>query len=82
MAEECRYYYYDSGYCCRIKRETEGSSFRWTVIRCIGTAGATIMMTVRGTEKRNTVNTRGMILSVIRRTTPQPVPPAIPRGAF
>ena len=26
MAEECRYYYYDSGYCCRIKRETEGSS--------------------------------------------------------
>ena len=51
---------------------------QWTVIRCIGTAGATIMMTVRGTEKRNTVNTRGMILSVIRRTTPQPVPPAIP----
>ena len=26
MAEECRNYYYDSGYCCRIKRETEGSS--------------------------------------------------------
>ena len=81
MAEECRYYYYDSGYCCRIKRETEGSSsvdsdtvhpycWGYHYDDC------------RGTEKRNTVNTRGMILSVIRRTTPQPVPPAIPRGAF
>ena len=26
MAEECRYYYYDSGYCCALKREKEGNS--------------------------------------------------------
>lgn len=26
MAEECSYYYYDSGYCCALKREKEGSS--------------------------------------------------------
>ena len=26
MAEECRYYYYQSGYCCALKREKEGSS--------------------------------------------------------
>ena len=26
MAEECRYYYYDNGYSCALKREKEGSS--------------------------------------------------------
>lgn len=26
MAEECRYYYYDSGYSCALKREKEGNS--------------------------------------------------------
>ncbi len=26
MAEECRYYYYDSGYSCALKREKEGYS--------------------------------------------------------
>lgn len=26
MADECRYYYYESGYCCALKREKEGSS--------------------------------------------------------
>lgn len=26
MADECRYYYYDSGYSCMLKREKEGSS--------------------------------------------------------
>ena len=26
MAEECRYYYYDSGYSCELKREKEGNS--------------------------------------------------------
>lgn len=26
MAEECSYYYYDSGYCCALKREKEGNS--------------------------------------------------------
>lgn len=26
MAEECRYYYYDSGYSCALKREKEGTS--------------------------------------------------------
>ena len=26
MAEECEYYYYDSGYSCRLKREKEGNS--------------------------------------------------------
>ena len=26
MAEECIYYYYDSGYCCALKREKEGNS--------------------------------------------------------
>lgn len=26
MAEECRYYYYDSGYSCALKREKEGFS--------------------------------------------------------
>lgn len=26
MAEECSYYYYDSGYSCALKREKEGSS--------------------------------------------------------
>ena len=26
MAEECRYYYYDCGYCCALKREKEGNS--------------------------------------------------------
>ena len=26
MAEECSYYYYDSGYCCALKREKEGCS--------------------------------------------------------
>lgn len=26
MAEECIYYYYDSGYCCAVKREKEGRS--------------------------------------------------------
>lgn len=26
MAEECRYYYYDCGYCCAVKREKEGNS--------------------------------------------------------
>ncbi len=26
MAEECRYYYYDSGYSCELKREKDGNS--------------------------------------------------------
>ena len=26
MAEECRYYYYDNGYSCALKREKEGDS--------------------------------------------------------
>lgn len=26
MAEECKYYYYDSGYSCALKREKEGNS--------------------------------------------------------
>ncbi|MBQ8324636.1 MAG: hypothetical protein IJX82_05780 [Clostridia bacterium] len=26
MAEECAYYYYESGYCCALKREKEGNS--------------------------------------------------------
>lgn len=26
MADECRYYYYDSGYSCMLKREKEGNS--------------------------------------------------------
>ena len=26
MAEECRFYYYDSGYSCSLKREKEGNS--------------------------------------------------------
>lgn len=26
MAEECEYYYYDSGYCCKVKRAKEGNS--------------------------------------------------------
>ena len=26
MAEECRFYYYESGYCCALKREKEGNS--------------------------------------------------------
>lgn len=26
MAEECRYYYYESGYCCALKRQKEGTS--------------------------------------------------------
>lgn len=26
MSDECRYYYYDCGYCCALKREKEGSS--------------------------------------------------------
>ena len=26
MAEECRYYYYDNGYSCALKREKEGNS--------------------------------------------------------
>lgn len=26
MAEECRYYYYESGYCCALKRQKEGNS--------------------------------------------------------
>lgn len=26
MAEECKYYYYDSGYSCALKRQKEGSS--------------------------------------------------------
>ncbi|MBQ7895866.1 MAG: hypothetical protein IJ364_04850 [Oscillospiraceae bacterium] len=26
MAEECKYYYYDCGYCCLLKREKEGNS--------------------------------------------------------
>ena len=26
MAEECNYYYYDCGYCCALKRESEGNS--------------------------------------------------------
>ena len=26
MAEECAYYYYESGYCCALKRETEWSA--------------------------------------------------------
>ena len=26
MADECKYYYYDSGYSCELKREKEGSS--------------------------------------------------------
>lgn len=26
MAEECRYYYYESGYCCALKRQKEGIS--------------------------------------------------------
>lgn len=26
MAEECRFYYYDSGYSCALKREREGNS--------------------------------------------------------
>ena len=26
MSEECRFYYYDNGYCCALKREKEGDS--------------------------------------------------------
>lgn len=26
MAEECRFYYYDNGYCCALKRQKEGYS--------------------------------------------------------
>lgn len=26
MGEQCRYYYYESGYCCALKREKEGYS--------------------------------------------------------
>ena len=26
MSDECKYYYYDSGYCCSLKREKEGDS--------------------------------------------------------
>lgn len=26
MAEECRYYYYEGGYCCALKRQKEGTS--------------------------------------------------------
>lgn len=26
MAEECRFYYYESGYCCSLKKEKEGNS--------------------------------------------------------
>lgn len=26
MSDECKYYYYDSGYCCSLKREHYGSS--------------------------------------------------------
>ena len=26
MADECRYYYYEGGYCCALKRQKEGTS--------------------------------------------------------
>lgn len=26
MSDECKYYYYESGYCCALKREKEGNS--------------------------------------------------------